>query len=67
MKPALYVLGDVGVMLAFMGLSSLLWLVMNELFGIWGLVIEFVVLFSAAGGWTGWLIYRERRRRETKP
>jgi hypothetical protein len=65
-KPAFYVLGGVAAMLAFMALSSLLWWVMNELFGIYGLIIEFVVLFSAAGGWTGWLIYRERQRREPK-
>lgn len=62
MKPALYVLGGVAAMFAFMALASLLWWVMNELFGIYGLMIEFVVLFSIAGGWTGWLIYRERER-----
>lgn len=63
MKPALYILGGVAATLVFIALSSALWWVMNELFGIWGLVIEFVALFSIAGGWTGWLIYRERNQR----
>lgn len=67
MKPALYVLGGVAAMLAFIALSSLLWWVMNELFGIYGLMIEFVVLFSAAGGYAGWQVYRLRARREPKP
>ena len=63
MKAALYILGGVGATLAFIGLSSALWWVMNELFGIYGLVIEFVALFSIAGGWTGWMIYRRRNPR----
>lgn len=63
MKAALYVLGGVAAVLAFMALASLWWWIMNEMFGIWGLVIGNVVLFSAAGGYTGWLIYRERQRR----
>lgn len=65
MKATLYVLGGVAATLAFLGFSWLLAEVINRLFGVYGLLIEFVVLYSAAGGGAGWLIYRERQRRKS--
>jgi hypothetical protein len=66
-KAALYILGGVAAMLVYMALASLLWWVMNELFGIYGLVIEMVGLFSIAGGYTGWMIYRRRNPAGPRP
>lgn len=65
MKAALYVLGGVAAALAFAALSILSvelakWLFGPVLgFGVWGLSL--VIL---GGGYTGWMIYRLRARRD---
>jgi hypothetical protein len=63
MKPALYVLGGSVVALGAVDFGMLLAWGMTALFGLWGLVIEVLLLFALAGGWAGWLVYRERSRR----
>jgi hypothetical protein len=39
---------------------------MTDLFGIWGIAIGMVVLFSLAGGYTGWNVYRLRTVRAAR-
>jgi hypothetical protein len=64
MKPALYVLAGVLATLAFLAVSLLLAWVFEGLFGsTYGPMVEMVVLFSLAGGYTGWMIYRQRSGR----
>jgi hypothetical protein len=61
MKAALYVLGGVAATLAFLGFSVLLaWAFEGSFGSTYGPMVEMVVLFSLAGGYTGWLIYRMR-------
>jgi hypothetical protein len=62
-KPALYVLAGVVATLAYIGFGVLLVQMMTDLFGIYGLIIEMAVLFSLAGGYPGWLIWRQRSGR----
>jgi hypothetical protein len=67
-KPALYVLAGVLATLAFLAASLLLAWAFEGLFGsTYGPMVEMVGLFSLAGGYTGWMIYRARRDLEPRP
>jgi hypothetical protein len=68
MKAALYILAGVLATLAFLAASLLLAWAFEGLFGsTYGPMVEIVGLFSLAGGYTGWMIYRARRNAEPKP
>jgi hypothetical protein len=62
MNPALYILGDVLAVRAFLGLCTLVGQVFIEIFGIYGIAVAIALMFGALGGWLGWMIYRHRRR-----